>query len=605
MASASEEHLPRFYLPPAPGERMVASGVWHPSPVGRKRIRDAIVSHTRGWSEVVRGCAPSEGESHVNVPAGSDPAPKFADDLRRKDSFSPVVFEDAEVTSGNFDRTFPSACTQLDPRNQFLTHALGNLIPGAFDRCGPRFGMGAEGPDESPCRAFAYVLVPVPESVPRHGVDSAADRPPGTFDRGPPAPRCREPQGPGDAELSPYSRQPLLLPPLDLPARLAVRRLHLREVALLWLVLQITGSAFAVGIVVTGTILPGVLLGPFLGVFIDRWDRRRTLLVTNLVQGGVIASLAGLVLAGDANLAGLFVIVLMLGSGATIVRIATNAYVPSVVSVADLSPANSLLAVSSSTNAILGLSIGGVVVALFGVALPIEYDAVTFFAAAVLLLLIPRPAGLRGPSPVASARGFRAEFAEGLAFIRRHRFMVELIAIGVVVNFFGNGVAALLAPYADFVLHGGPATYGLLGAFFAGGSLVGAGAMGRVDTRRSAGRYLFGGGALIGVGILALGVAGSIPLALAVMLSLGAAITVTNIPIGVVIQAKVPGRLLGRVGAAFGALVSATGPGGPMFAGWLAQRWSVSDVFLLSGTVCVVVIGLGSVIMTALRSVEY
>ena len=374
-------------------------------------------------------------------------------------------------------------------------------------------------------------------------------------------------------------------------------------VALLWLVLEVTGSAFAVGIVVAGTILPGVLLGPFLGVYIDRWDRRRTLVVTNVVQGFVVAALSALVVAGLTSLTGVFLAVLVLGSGATIVRVATRAYVPSVVPVADLPPANSLLSFSGSLNQVLALSLGGILVALLGVALPIEYDAVSFFAAALILLLIPTR-----PSPAdttAAPQSYRTELTEGLAFVRRNRFMVELILIGVVVNFFGNGVFALYAPYAEFVLHGGPSAYGFLGAFTAAGAIVGAGVMGRIDAHRTAGRYLFGGGVAIGGTVLALGFARELVWALTLMLALGAILEVTNIPIEVVMQAKIPRQLLGRVGAAFGAFVMAAGPVGPLFAGWLAQRWSVSDVFLLSGAIIAATIGGGAVVMTSLRTVEY
>jgi MFS transporter, DHA3 family, macrolide efflux protein len=377
------------------------------------------------------------------------------------------------------------------------------------------------------------------------------------------------------------------------------------EVALLWLVLEVTGSAFAVAIIVTGTILPAVILGPFLGVYIDRWNRRRTLVATNVVQGLVVGALSALVIAGYANLLGLFVFVVMLGSGATIVRLATGAYVPSVVPVKDLNPANSLLSLSGSMNQIIGLSIGGVVVALFGVSLPIEYDAITFFAAALLLVSIAPEMPPRVPLPTLIASSFRAEFVEGFAFIRRNRFMVEIIAIGVIVNFFGNGLAALFAPYAAFVLHGGSAVYGFLGAGVAAGSLLGAVAMGRVNTRRSAGRFLFGGGIGIGVAILFLGLIRTFPIALALMLAVGATLAVTNIPISVVVQAKVPGRMLGRVGATLGALIGATGPAGPIFAGWLAQRWSVGGVFVLSGAIVIIVIGLGAATMTSLRTVEY
>jgi MFS family permease len=376
------------------------------------------------------------------------------------------------------------------------------------------------------------------------------------------------------------------------------------EVALLWLVLQLTHSAFAVAIVVTGTILPGVVLGPIVGVYIDRWDRRRTLIATNVVEGLVIAVLSGLVIAGAANLGDLFVIVLLLGSGSTVVRLATTAYVPMIVPVDDLPPANGLLSLSNSTNAIVGLSIGGIVVALFGVGLPIEYDALTFFAAAVLLVAIPRPATApAGPEPAAAR--FRAEFAEGLAFIRQHRFMVELLAIGAIVNFFGNGLFALMAPFASFVLHGGAAVYGFLGAALSFGSIVGAGAMGRVDTRRTAGTYLFAGGLSLGALMLALGIVGTVPEALAVMLALGIALAVTNIPIQVVLQAKIPVRLLGRVGGVFTSLILVTSPAGPIFAGWIAEHWSVSGFFLLTGVAFLAVVGAGAATMTSLRRVEY
>jgi MFS transporter, DHA3 family, macrolide efflux protein len=377
------------------------------------------------------------------------------------------------------------------------------------------------------------------------------------------------------------------------------------EVALLWLVLKLTGSPFAVALIVTGFILPGVVLGPFLGVYVDRWNRRRTLIATNVVQGLVVAALSGLVIAGREDMSALFAIALMLGAGATLVRNATNAYVPSVVPVADLPPANSLLSLSGSMNQIVGLSLGGVFVALLGVDLPIEYDAVSFFAAALILLAIrPQQAATVTPAPV-GPNAFRTEFAEGLAFIRRNRFMLELIVIGVIVNFFGNGLFALLAPYAAFVLHGGPAVYGSLGASVAAGALAGAVVIGRVESRTSAGRYIFVGGVGIGLSILLLGLVGSLPPALALMVGLGVTLSVTNIPISVVMQAKIPGQLLGRVGGTFGALIMATAPAGPLFAGWLAQTLSVGDVFVIFGLVIAVVIGIGAVTMASLRNVGY
>ena len=124
-AEKSEAHLPGFYLHLAPGESMVASGVWHPDPAGLKRIRDSIVADPPGWRRVLRTSPPSGGESYVRVPPGYDPAHPFADDLRRKDFFATVSFRDTQVTSPAFRRTFVAACRTIDPLNRFLARALG------------------------------------------------------------------------------------------------------------------------------------------------------------------------------------------------------------------------------------------------------------------------------------------------------------------------------------------------------------------------------------------------------------------------------------------------------------------------------------------------
>jgi DHA3 family macrolide efflux protein-like MFS transporter len=377
------------------------------------------------------------------------------------------------------------------------------------------------------------------------------------------------------------------------------------EVALLWLVLEVTGSVFAVGLVVAVTLLPGVLLGPFLGVYIDRWDRRRILIVTNVLEGVVVAALSGLILAHTIDLPLILAVVFILGTGSQVVRTAANATIPLVVARDDLGPANSLMTFSSSFNQVVGLAVGGVVVALFGVTLPIEYDSLSFFAAALILVGVAAAFGQPSVADASKPPRFSEEFAEGIRFIRENRFLVELIVLAAFLNFFGNAVGALFAPYSKLVLHGGAATYGFLGATLAVGAIVGAAFVGSVNTRTSSGKYVLVGGAVIGAGIAALGFATSIPLALGTVFVLGVALSVTNIPISAVVQAKIPPRLLGRVGAAMGSLILIAGPVGAFFAGAFAQATSVETVFIVSGGSFLVAIAIGSVVMKEVRNVRY
>jgi DHA3 family macrolide efflux protein-like MFS transporter len=370
-------------------------------------------------------------------------------------------------------------------------------------------------------------------------------------------------------------------------------------------VLQATGSVFDVGLVVVATLLPVVVLGPLIGVYVDRWPRRTVLIATNVGEGVLVAALSGLVLTHAANLGVILGIVLALATGAQVVRVASNAIVPQTVRTEDLAPANSLLSFSNSFNQIVGLSIGGVVVALFGVTLPIEYDALSFFAAAVILGFMSSAVGLPERAPEGADSKFVTQFKEGLRFVREQRFLVEIIILGVALNFFGNSVAALWAPYAKLVLHGNASTYGFLGAAIAAGAIVGAAFIGTVDTRRSAGKYLFLGVAGAGALILALGATQFIPFAFAESFALGVMLSIGNIPIVVLIQAKVPNRLMGRVMAVLMSLVLAASPLGALFAGSFAAVTSVAFVFIVSGIVVVSVAALGAVVMQEIRTITY
>jgi predicted MFS family arabinose efflux permease len=271
----------------------------------------------------------------------------------------------------------------------------------------------------------------------------------------------------------------------------------------------------------------------------------------------------------------------------------------------DLAPANSLLSFSNSFNQIVGLSIGGIVVALFGVTIPIEYDALTFLAAALILGGMSASVGVPEPRDPNAKSGFASEFAEGFRYLASQRFLVQIIVIGVVLNFFGNAVAALIAPYADYVLHGGSATYGFLGAAIAAGGILGAAVIGKVNTRRSTGKYLLVGTAAAGALVAALGLTTSIPLALVEMVGLGVMLAVSNIPMVVLIQAKVPPRLMGRVLSVLTGLILAAAPLGAFFAGAFAERTSVGFVYVLSGLVILGVVALGAAVMRELRTISY
>jgi MFS transporter, DHA3 family, macrolide efflux protein len=377
------------------------------------------------------------------------------------------------------------------------------------------------------------------------------------------------------------------------------------DVALIWLVLTTTGSVFAVGVVVTAALVPVVVLGPFLGVYIDRWPRRTLLIGTNVAEGALVAVLSGLILAHAASLAAIVAVVLALGAGGQIVRLTTSAMVPQTVGVDDLGPANGLLSISGSSTQVVGLSIGGIVVALFGVELPITYDALTFFAAAVIVGLMAAAVGRPEPPAAGSTRSFWSEFSEGFRYFAGQRYLLELLAVGIVVNFCANAAFALWAPYADLVLHGGAATYGFLGAAIALGAIVGAVVVGKIRLRRRLGPVLFAGTATVGAMIVALGLTRSIPLALGESFGVGILLSVVNVPLLAAVQAKVPPRLMGRVMAVLMSLILVAAPLGAFFAGSIAVATSIAFVYVLAGAIILAMVGIGWATLAEVRRLGY
>jgi len=360
-----------------------------------------------------------------------------------------------------------------------------------------------------------------------------------------------------------------------------------------------------VGLVVAVSILPSVVLSPFFGVYVDRWPRRTILLVTNVVEGLLVAALSGLILAHALSFPAILAVVAALGAGGQVVRLTSTTLIPQTVGAADLGAANGLMQLSSSSTQVVGLSIGGVVVALFGVTLPIAYDALTFFAAAVIVAGIAAAVGRPGPAEAAGGAGFGAQFAEGFRYVRGQRFLLEVIAVGAVVNFCGNAVFALWAPYSERVLGGGAATYGLLGAMIAVGAIVGALAVGKIDLRRRVGPVVFAGLAVAGVVIVLLGLTRSIPLALAEAFAVGGVLSVVNVPLLTAVQAKVPARLLGRTMAVLLALILVAAPLGSFVAGWLASVTSIGFVYVLAGGAILAMAGLGVSLFSEARRIAY
>jgi MFS transporter, DHA3 family, macrolide efflux protein len=377
-------------------------------------------------------------------------------------------------------------------------------------------------------------------------------------------------------------------------------------------VLQITGNVFDVGLTSATIFLPGILVGPVAGVFVDRFNRRAILLLSNIFQGIIVAGIAVLYSIGELQFSILLVLLFLLNAGAQFVRPTVSAVIPSIMAKDDLAPANSLFTISGSLNQIAGFSIGGVMILLLGVVVPIYYDSLTFIFAALTVTLIATSAlaipSLSGSFSVARDGGslsFKERFLEGVRFIKNSRFLLELIALAIVLNFFAGGVQTLVAPYAKLTVHGNAFTYGALLAGLSLGSVIGAIAVGKVQTRNYVGKLLFGGVLIAGIAVALMGLTDVAEYAFVMMLVIGLSLAMVNLPLQVLIQARVPGDMLGRVFTSLGALVTIATPVAALTTGSVATSITIGSTLFLYGGLMALVAGGAYFVFGEVRDAKY
>lgn len=373
------------------------------------------------------------------------------------------------------------------------------------------------------------------------------------------------------------------------------------EVALFWYVLVSTHSPFLVGVTVGITLLPPAVMAPIAGVYADRVNRRNLMITSNLFQGLITVILAALYSTNNLTFPLLLVLIFLLISGNQFFRPALQATIPRLATQTDLLTANSLFSISTSANQLVGYGLGGIIVALAGFTLPIYYDGITFFLAATIFLLIPKTLGqiTTTAEETEEPNSFTARFREGLYFIQMRPILVELVVVALVVNFSSAAASAIIAPYAQSVLHGDAGTFGFLTATFSLGLILGSLVVGKIDARRHVGEFTFLGIAVFGLAFLLLGTISEVTLALIITFMAGVANALVNLPLSALLQVIVPSKLMGRVYTSLVALATFAQPIAATAAGGIVDYTSIAGGMRLFGLVI-----LATSFVTALRFKE-
>lgn len=275
-------------------------------------------------------------------------------------------------------------------------------------------------------------------------------------------------------------------------------------VALPAVVYELTGSALATGGILIANRVPAFLVGSVAGVFVDRWDRKRTMIVANLARAPILLLLLLVDSAERVWIA--YIVAAALSLASTFFRPAENALLPTLVGESHLIPANALNALNDNLSRLLGPAAGGLLVVWIGLGGVAVVDAASFVIAAAMIALIGARAGPAPPAAdAADAPDIRRRWAalgkEWLAGLRLIRDNAVLrVVFGVIaISSIGEGVlSAAFWVFVDQALRGGPREGSWLISAQAIGGVLGALVVGSRGTSRSP-IFLLGWGA-IGIG---------------------------------------------------------------------------------------------------------
>ena len=332
--------------------------------------------------------------------------------------------------------------------------------------------------------------------------------------------------------------------------------------AVIWYVLISTKSILLVGLVVASSFLPDILIAPFAGTYVDRFNRRSVLMVSYISQSILVGGAGILYIFHDLGFAFSLVTVLGLGIGEQFATPAYSAMLPGVVGREELMPANGLISSTSSLNMLGSNVVGGLMIVFLGMGAPFEYDAITFLVAAAFLVILPRVAGTveKKHSQEESKVSTVSEMRNGYHYLRKDRLLLRLAVLSTIVSFFALGLQGIYAPYIQDNLHGGPDIYGLFLSAFALGSIVGSLVIGHFGRDARTGRLIVLGLSGQAVAIMCLGITHSAAIAISLWAICGAAQVTNIIPYQSFLQARISPAFYGRVSTLMSSMVYMPAP---------------------------------------------
>jgi len=359
----------------------------------------------------------------------------------------------------------------------------------------------------------------------------------------------------------------------------------MQQIAISWLVFDLTHSAFLLGIVNFASRIPTFLLASFAGVLVDRWNRHRVLVVTQILSMIQALVLAYLVLTGKIMVWQIICLSVILGLINALDIPARQTFVIDMVETKE-DLGNAIALNSSMVNGarLVGPSIAGLLIATLGEGICFLLNGLSFLPVIASLLAMKIRPDMRARKNTRVLQGLKegVHYAFGFPPIRSVLLLLAL------VSFMGMPYTVLMPIFAERILHGGPQALGFLMGATGVGALAGAIFLASRKNVRGLGKIIVFASSVFGLGLVAFSLSRVLWLSMVIMPITGfgmmVQMTSSNTILQTIVEEDKRGRIMSFYTMAFMGMV----PFGSLFAGSLAHSIGAPATVAIGGVVCIV-----------------
>lgn len=378
---------------------------------------------------------------------------------------------------------------------------------------------------------------------------------------------------------------------------------NMQQFALSLYVLTITGSATIFASILSISILPRLLVSPIAGVFGDWFDRKKTIVMLDFINGLILGIFAVIyIVKGSLSIFLIYILVILLEITEIFFDSAMSAVMPSLVEKEELMEANSLNSLIMNIGNILSPVIAAIFYGSYGIKVILMFSSISFILSAISELFINIPKSHKKPETI-DIKTFKADLMQGIDIIRSNRLISTMIGLGTIINFsitplFGIGLIYITKE----VLMVSDMQFGVFQTVVSISMLLAPLLCGSIIKKKRIGRLTHDSFITVAILIFVMSIFPSSVLLktfnsnmvpyiglIIITFIVGLVVTAANIAIGTLFNQVVPLDLMGRTSTVFNLAVTIFIPVGQMIFGFLYDIMLSSVVIILSGMILIIV----------------